>query len=53
MASRHEPTNQNSIKVTKVVDSMRTRIRKRYHKNLRTSVIESPMSMPSLINFHF
>ena len=38
----NEPTNQNSIKVSK------KRISKRYHKFFKTSVINSPMSPPSL-----
>ena len=41
----NEPANQNSIKVPKVVQ--RTN-KKGYYKTFRTSVINSPMSPPSL-----
>ena len=37
----NEPTNQNSIKVAKVVESM---IRKRHCKTLGTSILNSPIT---------
>ena len=43
----YEPTNQNLIKKTQL---LRQRIRKRYFKTLETSVINSPISPPSLNN---
>ena len=41
----HEPTNQNLVKFPKVVEPTNG---KRYNKTLGTSVINSPMSSPSL-----
>ena len=41
----NEPTNQNSIKVSKVVKPTN---KKSYYKTLRTSVINSPMLSLSL-----
>ena len=40
----NEPTNQNSIKVPKIVNQTN---RKRYHLTLGTSVMNSPMSLPT------
>ena len=40
----NEPTNRNSIKVSKVVQPA---YKKRYYKTLRTSVTNSPLSPPS------
>ena len=40
-----KPTNQNSLNVPKVVKQANE---KRYHKTLGTSVINNPMSPPSL-----
>ena len=41
----NEPTNQNSIKVPKIVKPTN---KKNYYKTLGTSVINDPMSPPSL-----
>ena len=41
-----KPTNQNSLRVPKVVKP--TNKKKHYHKTMRTSVINSPLSPPSL-----
>ena len=41
----NEPTNQDSLKFPRLLSQ---RIRKRYCKTLRTSVINSPMIPPSL-----
>ena len=43
----NNPTNQNSIKFPKCV---KQRLRKRYYITFGTSVINSPVSPPSLIN---
>ena len=40
----NKPTNQNSLKVAKVVKQMNKRIRKRYYKSLGTCMINSPLS---------
>ena len=40
----NQPTNQNAIKVSKVVKPSN---KKQYHKTLGTSVINSPISPPS------
>ena len=40
-----ELSNQNSVKVSKVIELTN---KKRYHQTLGTSVINSPMSPPSL-----
>ncbi len=42
----NEPTNKNSIKVPKFVKIMN---KKHYYKTFGTSVINSPMSRPSLL----
>ncbi len=43
----NEPTNQNSLKVPKMVKP--TNIIKLYYKTLGTSVINNPVSPPSLL----
>ena len=46
----NEPTNQTS---TKVLNVFSQRIRKRYRKTLGIIVINSPMSLPSLVDMYF
>ena len=49
-AQLNEPTNQNLIKVSKVV---KAKEKKRFYKTLRTRVINSPMPSSSLFYIFF